>query len=93
MPDHEPTGGGHDPNGLRAKYTVTRTDGRDKPGQPHDGCFLFVLDATHDPAARKALLAYIDAVVDTRPALAHDLEVALIRLARARDNATEAGES
>lgn len=42
------------------KYEVRRTDGTDAPGGKHHGCALFVLDLTHDRAARAALRAYID---------------------------------
>lgn len=61
------------PSGLHAKYDVRRTDGRDQPGQRHHGCFLFVLDPDHDPAARAALEFYAEQVEDTRPQLAADL--------------------
>lgn len=62
--------------GLYRKFTVTRTDGRDR--EPHDkhwGCPYFVLDMKHDPFAAAALLAYAyaDACESAFPALAADL--------------------
>lgn len=47
--------------GLYLKYYVRRVDNTDLPGGKHHGCRLFVLDITHDPAARAAALAYADA--------------------------------
>ena len=44
--------------GLYGKFEVTRTDGKDAPGEKHDGCQYFVLDVTHDPYAIPALRAY-----------------------------------
>lgn len=40
---------------LYGKYTVTRNDGKDGPGQKHHGCSYFVLDVDHDPHAHAAL--------------------------------------
>lgn len=58
---------------LYRKYHVLRTDGMDLPGRKHDDCDLFVLDLTHDPAAKPAILAYADAVSETHPILAAEL--------------------
>lgn len=66
--------------GLYAKYTVQRNDGRDRPGGPHDGCDLFVLDLTHDPHALPAIRAYIVSCQPEFPVLAQDLEALLPRL-------------
>jgi hypothetical protein len=44
--------------GLYDKFKVTRTDNKDKPGGSHENCQYFVLDTTHDPHAKAALLAY-----------------------------------
>lgn len=44
--------------GNPGKFQVSRTDGRDAPGEKHEGCQYFVLDLTHDPHARNAALAY-----------------------------------
>lgn len=44
--------------GLYDKFTVTRTDGSSNVGERHEDCRYFVLDTTHDPHARAALLAY-----------------------------------
>lgn len=55
------------------KFNVSRTDGTDQPGGKHDGCAYFVLDLTHDPAAKHAVLAYADAVEATHPVLAADI--------------------
>lgn len=46
--------------GLYGKFRVQRTDGRDAPGEKHDGCSYFVLDLTHDEHARAAALAYAE---------------------------------
>ena len=57
------------------KYDVRRVDGRDKPGQKHAGCAVFVLDLTHDPHARVAALTYANRIEETRPRLARDLRL------------------
>ncbi len=44
--------------GLIGKFTVTRNDGKDAPGEKHDGCAYFVLDLTHDPFAIPAIETY-----------------------------------
>jgi len=44
--------------GVYPKYTVTRRDGRDVPGEKHEACAYFVLDIDHDRFALPALLAY-----------------------------------
>lgn len=62
---------------LFAKFTVARTDGRDQPGGDKASARYFVLDYVHDPYAREALQAYIDACRDGIPGLAADLERAL----------------
>lgn len=58
---------------IYRKFNVTRTDGGDKPGEKHDGCFYWVLDVTDDPYARPALLAYAEACRETHPSLADDI--------------------
>lgn len=60
-------------DGLGRKYHVVRLDGTDGTGGKHHGCDLFVLDLTHDPAARAALIAYCAAAYRARPALVADL--------------------
>ena len=45
-------------DGLRHKFHVSRVDGRDEPGEKHDGCRYFVLDPKHDSDAREALAEY-----------------------------------
>ncbi len=55
---------------IHHNYNVTRTDGRDAPGQKHFECDHFVLDLTHDPYALPALLAYAEACSATHPKLA-----------------------
>ena len=55
---------GGDTTGIYQKYRVERVDGRDRPGHKHEGCALFVLDLTHDPAARAAAIAYARATTD-----------------------------
>ena len=59
--------------GLYHKFNVSRVDGQSTLGQKHFGCSYFVLDLTHDPHARKAILAYIEACKDDHPLLAQDL--------------------
>ncbi len=60
--------------GLYGKFLVYRADGKDCPGQKHDGCAYFVLDLTHDPFAIPAIQAYADACREALPALAKDLD-------------------
>lgn len=59
--------------GLYGKFIVRRTDGRDQPGEKHDGCEYFVLDLTHDKHAYLALLAYATSSSEEYPLLAEDL--------------------
>lgn len=66
MPD-KPT------RGLYDKFRVERTDGKSTPGERHDGCEYFVLDLTHDPFARPALIAYAAACGIEYPRLSEDL--------------------
>jgi hypothetical protein len=62
--------------GLYNKYLVYRVDRRDRRvNDKHSGCRYFVLDLTHDPHAKPALLAYAaSARADGYTALADDLE-------------------
>lgn len=55
--------------GLGQRYTVRRVDGRDGPGEKHDGCDYFVLDLTHDEMARQAFLHYARLVRRDQPEL------------------------
>lgn len=48
---------------LFEKYTVYRNDGKDEPGGEKQDARYFVLDYVHDPFARKALAAYVDAII------------------------------
>jgi hypothetical protein len=59
--------------GLFNKFNVSRTDGSDAPGGKHHGCEYFVMDATHDRYATRALRAYADAVSVMYPQLAEDM--------------------
>lgn len=59
--------------GLYGKFVVRRTDGRDQPGEKHDGCEYFVLDLSHDPHAYRALMAYAASCSEEYPLLAGDL--------------------
>lgn len=59
--------------GLYEKFNVSRTDGTSVPGGKHAGCRYFVLDVTHDPSAKPALLAYADSCEADYPLLAEDL--------------------
>lgn len=56
--------------GLYDKFTVTRNDGSPK----HKDCRYFVLDLTHDAAARAAALTYAAEVIHDQAVLALDLE-------------------
>lgn len=60
--------------GLDGKFFVARMDGRDQPGEKHEGCHYFVLDMTHDPFAIPALTAYAEACRSEYPLLAADLD-------------------
>lgn len=64
--------------GLYNKFNVTRTDGSSEPGGKHDGCEYFVLDITHDPHAKAALLAYAESCKTDYPLLSHDLRATAI---------------
>jgi hypothetical protein len=59
--------------GLIDKFIVKRRDGRDAPGEKHDGCEYFVLDLTHDIFAIPAIEAYIISCKEEYPFLAGDL--------------------
>lgn len=59
--------------GLYPKFNVTRTDGRDAPGEKHHGAEYFVLNMSTDPHAIPALSAYAEACREEYPALAADL--------------------
>ena len=56
-------------NGLYNKFTVTRNDG----DLYHNNCSYFVLDLTHDVAARKPLLKYGRMIRHQNPNLYHDI--------------------
>ena len=63
--------------GLYPKFRIERTDGRDAKGEKHENCEYFVLDATHDPRALKALRTYAaDCQISepVAPELASDLQ-------------------
>lgn len=59
--------------GLYNKFRVERMDGSSQPGGKHDGCEYFVLDLTHDPHAKAALLAYAESCKAEYPLLSQDL--------------------
>ena len=59
--------------GVYNKFTVYRNDGKSAPGEKHDGCRYFVLDVTHDPHARAALLAYAESCEAEYPVLSKDV--------------------
>jgi hypothetical protein len=61
-------------DGIYYKFDVSRTDGRDGPGQKHYDCEHFVLDVTHDSFAIAALAAYADACEAEYPQLSADLK-------------------
>jgi len=60
--------------GLDGKYEVKRTDGKDGPGDRHDGCEYFVLDLTHDSAARLAATVYAAVAQNWNPQLSRELK-------------------
>lgn len=60
-------------SGLYQKYEVKRVDGRDAPGEKHENDCLFVLDVTHDPAARKAMRQYARSCERTRPVFSSEI--------------------
>ena len=66
-------GGDDHARGLYQKYSVNRTDGRDRAGDKHDGCEYYVLDLSHDPYAYRAIVAYARACALTHPQLCDDL--------------------
>ncbi len=68
---------GNPNKGVYRKFEVRRTDGRDAPGEKHDGCSYFVLDLVHDKHAIPALKAYAKSCRREFPALAKDLNWAL----------------
>lgn len=55
--------------GLRDKYIVERTDGKEKPDAKY-----FVLDYVNDPHAKEALKKYIESCKEDYPVLARDLK-------------------
>ena len=64
------------PKGLHQQYVLTRADG--KPLDERAEFFVLRLDEfghnpVHIEACRKAILAYADAIVATKPELAKDL--------------------
>jgi hypothetical protein len=70
---------------LLGKFRVTRTDGRSGAGEKHVGCDYFVLDLTHDPYSRDALVSYIDACEVTHPQLAESLRMKLLATVQPND--------
>lgn len=68
--------------GIYRKYDIRRTDGRDAPGEKHDGCHYFVLDLDHDPFAIPALKAYAEACNETHPQLSVHLVMVVEQLKR-----------
>ena len=65
--------------GLYKKFHITREDGADKPGGKHHGCEYFVLDLTHDPHAKAAVLAYAESCKNEYPQLAKDICDGVVR--------------
>ncbi|ADE12175.1 hypothetical protein [Sideroxydans lithotrophicus] len=59
--------------GLYHKFNITRTDGKDAPGEKHHGDEHFVLNLTTDKNAILAIVAYADACEAEYPLLAADL--------------------
>lgn len=63
--------------GILPKFIVSRSDGRDAPGEKHEGCFTFTLDIEHDPHAIVALSAYAESIRAENPTLASQLRKVL----------------
>lgn len=59
--------------GVYKKFEVRRIDGRSNLGEKHEKCEYFVLDLTHDPHAKPALMAYAESCRTQYPQLAEDL--------------------
>lgn len=59
---------------MNRKFIVHRTDGRDAPGQPHEGCRYYVLDLDHDRFALEAIEAYALACREHYHMLSFDLQ-------------------
>jgi len=59
--------------GLYGKFNITRTDGKDAPGEKHHGDQYFVLNLTTDKHSTPALIAYIESCESEYPVLAADL--------------------
>lgn len=59
--------------GMYGKFKVERTDGKSAAGEKHDGCEYFVLDASCDPHAIPALMAYAESCNREYPLLAVDV--------------------
>lgn len=60
--------------GLIEKFRVSRTDGRDAAGQPHERCRYYVLDLDHDRFALEAIEAYAIACRNDYHILSFDLQ-------------------
>ena len=60
--------------GIYNKFNVTRTDGRDAPGEKHHGAQYFVLNISTDPFAIPALAAYAEACKSEYTPLATDIQ-------------------
>ena len=76
--------------GLYNKFYVERTDGQSAPGRKHAECQYFVLDASHDPHAKAALLAYAESCEIEYPLLAHDVRA--LAILHSRSPVSESGE-
>lgn len=81
MQEHDPTVP-QEEQGYYRKYIVKRADGRDGPGDKHEGCEYFTLDLTHDPHAYAALRAYAYSCRNTHPQLCADLHKLCERIPR-----------
>jgi len=66
--------------GIYAKFTVTRNDGKDAPGERHHGDEYFVLNLTTDKHALVALDAYGKSCASKYPVLASDIKQKLAAL-------------
>ncbi len=55
------------------KYQVTRTWNHTDPTKQEEECEYFVLDVTHDPNSKAALVAYVDSCCKTHPQLAESI--------------------
>ncbi len=77
-----------DDQSIYHKFNVRRTDGKDDPGQKHDGCDYLIVDLNHDEQALAILDFAAYRYASTRPTYAESLRIKadVIRTRRAAAN-------